>query len=198
MAVYLAFPMLLALVWSRWLWAVPAVAGAAALYWLAGNGHGMVSEGLLIGDFIRGFAGFTFGLLCFRAFTAGITPRLVGRFDLAIVAAFWAAAVFSPTDLPAILLCPAIILSLAFGNGPLARLLGLAPLHYLGQISYSVYLAHYCVLRGLNLLTIPSPAVYGMAAFLLTIALSTMTYRWIERPARGWITEFAAPVARPR
>jgi peptidoglycan/LPS O-acetylase OafA/YrhL len=188
--------MLVALAWSRRLWAVAALIGAAALYWLARSGGGQVSQGLLIGDITRGFVGFTFGLLCFRAFISSATPRLIGRFDLAIVAAFWAAALFSPTDLWAILLCPAIILSLAFGNGPLAHLLGFAPLHYLGRISYSVYLVHYCVLRGLDLLSIRSAEIYGIGAFALTIALSAATYRWIERPARRWLAEF--PFPRPR
>jgi peptidoglycan/LPS O-acetylase OafA/YrhL len=197
MAGYLVFPLLLALAWSRRFWSFPAIVGVAALAWLARNGQGIVSQGLLIGDFIRGFAGFYFGLLCCRAFRGGAVPAIAGRFDPAILAAFWAALVFSPTDLAAVLLCPAVVLALAFERGPVARLLGWGPLHYLGRISYSIYLVHYCVIGGLNLLPITSHGLYGAAALALTLAISAATNRWIERPARDWITRIARPIPRP-
>jgi peptidoglycan/LPS O-acetylase OafA/YrhL len=187
MAAYLVFPLLLAMAWSRRLWIFPAFAGVAALAWLAWSGQGFVSQGLLVGDFIRGFAGFFLGLLGFRAFGGGPLPTIVGRFDFVILGAFWAAVLFSPTDLPPILLCPALILSLAYERGPVARVLSFSPLHFLGRISYSIYLVHYCVLGGLNLLPIGSSGLYGAAALVLTLAISVATYRWIERPARHWI-----------
>ncbi len=189
MAVYLAYPLLLILAWSRRIWPLPALASVAALAWLAQNGHGIVSQGLVIGDVIRGFAGFTFGLLCFRAFAGGRVPPFARRFDAAVLAAFWAAVLFSPTDLLPILLCPILILALAQEHGPFARLLAWRPLHYLGQISYSIYLIHFCVLGSLNLLGIGSPALYAAAALALTLAISSITYRWIERPARRWVTQ---------
>jgi peptidoglycan/LPS O-acetylase OafA/YrhL len=187
MAVYLAYPLLLALAWSRRFWIILLLAGMASLYWLVRTELGVVSQGLLIGDFTRGFADFSFGLLCFRAFESGAVPSVVGRFDLVIVSAFWAAVVFSPTDLLPILVCPAVILSLAMERGPVAWLLGLRPLNYLGRISYSIYLVHYCVLCGLSLLPIRASGLYGAAALSLTLAISAVTFRWVERPARRWI-----------
>lgn len=197
-AVYLAFPLLLALAWSRRLWLPVALAGVAALWWVAWTGRGVISRGTLEGDLIRGFAGFTFGLLCFRAFTSRLIPPAAGRFDLAVVVGFWVALLFSPGDLLPVLLCPAVILSLALARGPAAGLLSLKPLHYLGEISYSVYLVHYCVLGGLNLLAIGSSSLYGAAAFALTLAISAATYRWIERPARRQIARLAAEGGRAR
>ena len=187
MAVYLVYPLLLALAWSRRLWILAALAGVASLWWLAWVGQGSVSQGLVIGNFIRGFAGFMFGLLCFRAFSSGAVPSVVGRFDFVALLVFWSALLLSSSDLPPILACPAVILALAAERGPIARLLRLGPLHFLGQISYSVYLVHYCVLGGLNLLPIGSPRLYGAAALALTLAISTATYYGIERPARRWI-----------
>jgi peptidoglycan/LPS O-acetylase OafA/YrhL len=80
------------------------------------------------------------------------------------------------------------MLALALARGPAARLLALRPLHYLGEISYSVYLVHYCVLGGLNLLAIRPAGLYAAAALVLTLATSAATYRWIERPARRFVT----------
>jgi peptidoglycan/LPS O-acetylase OafA/YrhL len=194
MAVYLAFPLLVALAWSRRAWFPAMLAGAAALCWLSMTGHGVVSQGLLVGDFIRGFAGFMFGLLCFRAVSGSMLPPTLGRFDLAVLTIFWASLLLSPIDLPPILICPAIVLTLAFERGPLARFLSLGPLHYLGQLSYSIYLVHYCVLGGLNLLPIGSGALYGGIALGLTLAISACTYRWIEAPARRLLS---APHLRP-
>jgi peptidoglycan/LPS O-acetylase OafA/YrhL len=187
MAVYLAYPALLALAWSRRWWAAGLVAGVAALSWLAWTGQGSVSQGLLIGDFIRGFAGFTFGLLCCRLFEGGVLSAKAGRLDLAVAVLFWVALLAFPADLPAILVCPFLILCLAYERGLLAKFMNIAPVHYVGQISYSIYLIHYAVLGGLNLLSIASNAVYFGYAVILTLAVSAATYHGIERPARRWI-----------
>jgi peptidoglycan/LPS O-acetylase OafA/YrhL len=189
MLVYLAYPLLIAVAWSRRFWWLPALAGIAGLAWLTQTGARTLSQGLVAGDIIRGFAGFLFGLLAFRAFATGRLPTWVGRLDLAVFAAFWAAVLFSPNDLAAVLLCPALILALALETGPLARLLGAAPLHYLGTISYSIYLVHYCVLGALNLLPPMPPWLYGMVTLALTLAIAAATYHGIERPARRWIAQ---------
>ena len=187
MAVYLAYPVLLALAWSRRWWWAGLLTGLAALCWLASVGQGSVSQGLLVGDFIRGFAGFTFGLLCCRVFSGSGLPPRAGALDLLAVAALWATLLIFSDDLPAILVCPFLILFLAYENGLVARLLNLGPLHYLGLISYSIYLVHYAVLGGLNLLPIGSNGVYLAAALVLTLTISTATYYGVERPARRWI-----------
>ncbi len=188
MAVYLAYPALLALAWSRRWWWLGLLAGVAALLWLALVGQGSVSQGLIIGDFIRGFAGFTFGLLCCRVFKSGGLPGRAGLLDLAFVMAFWAALIAFSADLPAILICPFLILSLAYERGIAARLLNLEPLHYLGRISYSIYLVHFAVLGGLNLLPIGSSGFYFAIAVVLTLTISAATYHLIERPARQWLS----------
>lgn len=184
MAVYLAFPLLLALAWHRWFWPAAALAGAGGLIWLAATGQGIVSQGLSIGDFIRGFAGFYFGLLCCRALQDRRIQGPVGKFDLAALALFWVTLTYFRSDLPAIFLCPAIVCTLAHGHGLFACFLNLRPVHYLGEISYSIYLVHYAVLGGLCLLPIDSDGVFLAAALILTIGISACTYRLIERPAR--------------
>lgn len=187
MAVYLTFPLLLALAWHRWLWPAVALVGVGGLFGLGETGQGIVSQGVPLGDFIRGFAGFFFGLLCCRAIQSRRLPPAVGWFDLLALALFWAALAFSRNDLPAIFLCPAIVLALAHERGLFARALGFGPVHYLGEISYSIYLVHYCVLGGLGLLPIRSNGMFLAAAIILTLGVSAATYHGIERPARRWI-----------
>jgi peptidoglycan/LPS O-acetylase OafA/YrhL len=184
MAVYLTYPLLLAIAWSRRLWPVVALVGAIGLFWLAVTGQGIVSQGLPIGDFIRGFAGFFFGLLCCRAIQSQWLPGVTRWLDLVVLGLFWAALTFSHDDLPAIFLCPALVLSLAREGGYFACFLNLGPVHYLGKISYSIYLVHYVVLGALGLLPIASDGAYFLAALTLTICISAGTYRFIEQPAR--------------
>jgi len=74
----------------------------------------------------------------------------------------------------------------------------LAPrwLVHVGRVSYSAYFIHFLVIRELGVVTInwmsarpqPEPAyawifvAYTLATVALTVAVSTLTYRWIERP----------------
>jgi peptidoglycan/LPS O-acetylase OafA/YrhL len=192
MAVYLACPLLFAWAWSRRFWSLLALAGAAALAWLARDGQGIVSQGLLRGDVIRGVAGFGFGALCCRAYLMAAAPALLGRLDGAIVALFWAALLLSPTDFVPVLICPAIVLALAFESGPAARLLSAALPYYLGRISYAIYLVHFCVLQGLAVLPRDPGWLYPAAAVALTLALSIAAHHGIERPARRWIVRRSA------
>jgi peptidoglycan/LPS O-acetylase OafA/YrhL len=69
-------------------------------------------------------------------------------------------------------------------------------LGHVGKVSYSAYFIHFLVIRELGLATMnwmarrsqPEPAYvwifvgYTLLAVALTVALSTLTYRWIERP----------------
>ncbi len=190
MAAYLGFPLLLAAVWGR-LSLLVGLASVGSLGWLAWSDAGSVSQGLLVGDFIRGVGGVTLGLLAFRYFASGAAPRWLGRLDLGVVALIWAALTARVSDLIAILLAPVLIVALALERGPGAKWLGIRPLHYLGRISYSIYLIHYCVLKGLDPSAIRSNWAYAAATLALTVALSACTSRWIEQPARRWFTRVA-------
>ncbi|SOD73416.1 peptidoglycan/LPS O-acetylase OafA/YrhL [Jatrophihabitans sp. GAS493] len=68
-----------------------------------------------------------------------------------------------------------------FAGGPAWRLLTLAPLRYLGKISYSLYLWHFpaIILLLAALQTWPSTLV-TIIALLVTFALSVLSYRHIE------------------
>lgn len=95
----------------------------------------------------------------------------------------------------------------ASSNGLVARLLNTAPLRYLGRISYSLYLVHALVfelmrqvalahwdmaervhepLIGIDRVVFDTPHWLGINAFALglIVALSALTFRFIEEPGR--------------
>ena len=156
------------------------------------------------------------------AFTAASRPqpRLQARRTLHVVAplAAVALAVFwvragTPGGLPTnfmfeggFLLCAALAgIVVADARltqpGAFSRALAWRPLHFIGTISYGIYLWHWPVIVYLN------GARTGLSAWPLdllriavTLAVSTASYYLVERPirlahARGWVRWWAAPVA---
>lgn len=83
-------------------------------------------------------------------------------------------------------------------RGWLATLLSARPLHWLGEISYSVYLNHLWVLAGwgfvagwavrrLPIATLEGQAIVMVGGMLLVLGISHFTYLLIEQPARKYI-----------
>jgi peptidoglycan/LPS O-acetylase OafA/YrhL len=101
---------------------------------------------------------------------------LVLFFTLSIPAALWIA-----------------VLSAVFASQSVFKsLLNSAPLQFLGRVSYSTYLGHMLVLWGLQALIfrlVPSVTapqmlvVLVVAALPLTLVLSALLHRWVEKPA---------------
>ena len=89
----------------------------------------------------------------------------------------------------------ALVLTLSFEASSVARALGHPVLHWLGTISYSVYLWHgpiHPVCEWLTMLTdrigLGSPETWGtVAGMVLVIPCSWVSYRWFEMPARRWL-----------
>lgn len=83
-------------------------------------------------------------------------------------------------------------------RGWLAVLLGVRPLHWLGEISYSVYLNHLWVLSGwgfvagwavrrLPISTLEGQAIIMVGGMLLVLGISHFTYLLVEQPARKYL-----------
>lgn len=85
-------------------------------------------------------------------------------------------------------------------RGLLSRLLSVRPLMWLGDLSYSVYLNHVCLMAILGFFwsrTVPHVLGEGAAnrimwiifTYAVVIAVSHLTYNRVERPARQWLAQ---------
>ena len=77
-------------------------------------------------------------------------------------------------------------------------LLALRPIQFLGRISYSLYLYHAVILVALlNALYGRMPMVFLLPlAFVLALAISTVSYHFVERPSIAWGRYFSRKVSR--
>jgi len=139
------------------------------------------------------------------------TFHVLGPLAAGVLAVFWVTA-GTPAGLPTnfmfqggFVLCAALAgLVVADARlvepGWFSRALAWGPLHFLGTISYGVYLWHWPVIVYLNgARTGLSGWSLDLARIGLTLALSTASYYLVERPVRlahlhGWTRVWAAPV----
>ena len=100
----------------------------------------------------------------------------------------------APLTKPVILLYGIFFIVISGAQPKLNRWLSGRPLHFLGEISYSIYLAHIFVVTGCVYLLIQTddylniaPEIRFLIALLITlplvVALSYLLYRSIEKPA---------------
>jgi peptidoglycan/LPS O-acetylase OafA/YrhL len=96
-------------------------------------------------------------------------------------------------DLVVVALFLPLILGLAFNQGYAKSILCLKPIHWLGLVSFSIYLSHGFLLRIAvqvgNRIMGPSSSLLSLALFLgVTLAAilvcSALLYRYVEQPAR--------------
>jgi peptidoglycan/LPS O-acetylase OafA/YrhL len=104
-------------------------------------------------------------------------------------------------DLSVIVLFPLLILAAVRNKGRVGRLLNSAPFLWLGNVSYSLYLLHWFVLfvvmetarlvPGIDLVKLPfKTSLLDMAAMIgVSLALATLSYRFIEVTGRRWLRE---------
>lgn len=72
---------------------------------------------------------------------------------------------------------------------------------YLGEISYSIYMVHFLLMNGIFLFgvvklygaVVPAGVFYALwyGLFVLTVAISALTYHFIEKPGRHWVRGLA-------
>lgn len=112
---------------------------------------------------------------------------------MAALLAFLIGPSFGVPDFALIALLAVFIGALAMSNGVTARLFSLAPMVWLGEISYSLYMVHFPVLRALGIvlrperLAVMSPlamiAAYAFAVGIC-VAVAAVLYYLVERPLR--------------
>jgi peptidoglycan/LPS O-acetylase OafA/YrhL len=133
----------------------------------------------------------------------------------ALVALFMVLANADRLPLPLVhngLLLPvysALIFGLALGGGVVARLLAIAPLVFLGNASYAMYILHFPIAEGILLSGkfLHHPVVFGSLGWVtfyvfIVIAGSSIFYRFAEEPLhqklRQTLTAWLAPRVEAR
>ena len=97
--------------------------------------------------------------------------------------------------LPETMFVPAVffagILALALDRGPLSRMLSTRVAVYLGEISYSTYLAHFLLWILFKIAFVGDDLQVGWAGlggYLAMVALASVClYHGVEKPAQGWL-----------
>ncbi len=209
-AAYLLFPVLAALCLHRtkmtaWIWALLCLVSVCVIAFLPLSAlnqptrNGMLdSYGVTIFPLWRCLAEFSLGMLVWRAAQSphiqAIASRPFAGDALAIILLL--TLLIRQADILIVVLFALMIPLLAAGTSQTAKLLGWGPFHWLGVISYSLYMVHYQVFaafqpRFLNLLgVLHVPRLVSIANSLLIppiILLAYVTFRFIERPGRLFV-----------
>jgi peptidoglycan/LPS O-acetylase OafA/YrhL len=202
---YLAFPLLMLATRRLRLAAVAALLAVAALVSFRAQ-LSVLDDFWGWGAILRGGSGFSLGAAL--GVLAARMPRLApapatalellgaGTIVYGAMGGFnteWCMAVGSLRMASVPIGAAILILGLAADTGPLARLLrGRVPFH-LGRISFSIYLIHWPLMLATVPLVwtwgTPTPgrlrlAIYSALLLLAVIALASLTYRFVELPAR--------------
>jgi peptidoglycan/LPS O-acetylase OafA/YrhL len=144
------------------------------------------------GALARALPEFAVGVITYRAFS---DPRVAGmwRSDaafLAVAASLVLAVEFVPNDGVVVALLPLLLLAAVSNAGLAARLLNAAPLRWMGDISYSVYLGQTIAFSVAPMMAAtglgPLLGLNGLRAFTVaaTLAIGTLIYRCVEVPCR--------------
>ena len=169
--------------------------GAASLAWsIVATAHG--PAGAYFSTFTRAWELALGALIGITATSATRLPRLLARAASAAGVALFVAAcavIGATTPFPgAVALLPTAATALLIVGGltdraPLPnRALCLAPLRFLGRISYSVYLWHWplVVFAAALYPTMSETAQMRLLILLITLAVATLSFYLVERPGR--------------
>ncbi len=201
---YLCFA-LACLVARRKGWAIMAAIGAVCMACAFVFPHIMrATVGLAI---IRGMAGFGLGVLTHWIWARWRDVRVpfATALEVAAIGATFLAVIYDPMALGALVvpLFALVVLLFAYEQGSASRLLRRGAFVFLGERSYSIYLMHAIILMGI----LSAAAVFGLLggsegntrivlppplgdALLIgylcfTVALASLTYRFIEMPGQA-------------
>lgn len=158
--------------------------------------------------YIRGIAGFIAGMITYLGFTQQEIVKYFNT-DFASILSILTTTLlfhFGANDLVIVISFILLVLTIASNQKGIYQLFQFRPLQYLGDISYSIYLTH-----GIAMFLIATPIITNLgyiykgpgslqipfftglwvcALYLLGIVLiSSVSYRFIERPCRRWLNE---------
>lgn len=194
---YLAFPILAALVFHRLAAVRLATLTLAILGLVLLSVLPQSNEEIQVGpDLVRCLTEFVLGMFTFHLYRTGRLKFLAGDESVMLLLGAIALTLLLGIDLPASLLFPLLILACARNTDIAARLLGARLPHFLGVISYALYMTHN-TLRDiyLNLARIAHPEpfelfpalAWALFASVAVIPVAWLAYRAVERPGRRLI-----------
>lgn len=199
---YLFWPGLLVLFGVLGGWRTAAAFAVALALWRIGDTHFHIVARLLNAPYLQGNeyrTDLTADALlwgCVLAFVKGRSSAAVSTFVAIVTAILMVWIELGVPGAPAKLgylaqnmhFLPALLLwaVVSCPAAPLGRFLEIAPMRFIGNLSYSLYIWQQLFLRGDTKL----PAVVGLAA---AFACAYLSYRFIEQPAIRWGRRFSAP-----
>ncbi len=159
-------------------------------------------------DLARCIIEFGFGMLVFRAFRQHGAICAIGRDGWTlVVAALAVASLLGRSDLAAVIVFPFLVLAFALNTGRPSRILSHPWLHYLGTISFSIYLVHqmfreteFWLLRQIHPAPLPPSLALSCAAIgaVSVLPFAALAYHGIERPGRTALNSLVRRLGRLR
>ena len=153
-----------------------------------------ITDGKNYGPLLRCIFEFAIGILTYRFYKSDKSNFIKERLSISTIAALGiiGLAALKRSDILIIYLIPILLLSIANDRSVIAKILGTKPIHWLGVISYSLYMAHVlCFFIKDAIKSIIADIGLSAPHFSLLIAqtgiavaLAAITYYTIERPGR--------------
>jgi len=158
---------------------------------------------------LRCLAGFLLGLLAYRVAVksqrrAWLSGDIAAGASLALLFAGLAAGFY---DLLVFSLFPLVVLALFLNRGYVGRVVGCQLLHWLGTISYSIYLIHPYLVEPKKVLAarllvyvpdVASDVSASIIAYGTLFLVSALAYRCIEVPGRHVVMRLCAGLKSPK
>lgn len=159
-------------------------------------------------DLARCIVEFGFGMLVFRAYRGGSRLRVIGHDGWTwIIAGLGLASLVGRSDLAAVAVFPFLVLAFALNTGRPSRILSHSWLHYLGTISFSIYLVHQMfresevwLVRSMHPAPLPPWMALSFAVIgsLSVLPFAALAYHGIERPGRTALNSIVKRLGRTR
>jgi peptidoglycan/LPS O-acetylase OafA/YrhL len=157
-------------------------AGAVLYLGLQHDGSLDLTRANTLAPSIRCFSEFGIGMLTYRWRGRKFATSTVAIIGMTLLAA---SLILGLPDQITIALMILLILALSEDQSHVGRLLSVRPLHYLGELSFSIYLVHFPVLVAVRAY-VASNWAFVLGTVAITLFISAVTYPTIESRFRDW------------